>query len=80
MPGPTASAPLWSTASFGDEAHSSPQELRMLASHLKARAASGERFFAMRCVADSMRSFVVPRLVTTMVIVALLIGLGLSML
>lgn len=72
--------PGWSTAAFGDDAQTSPGELSALGSHLhQCRGASG-RFFAARCVADSMHGFAAPRLVTTLVLALLVLAAGVWML
>ena len=72
----TSATPSWSTASFGDDAQTSPMELSALGSHLhQCKGASG-RLFAARCVADAMHGFVAQRLVTTLVVVALLMGVS----
>jgi hypothetical protein len=72
--------PGWSTAAFGDDAQTSPGELSALGSHMhQCKGASG-RFFAARCVADSMHGFAAPRLVTTLVLVLLLLAAGALML
>ncbi len=66
----------WSTASFGDSADTSPMELSALGEHLDQCQGSRGRLFALHCVAETMHGFVAPRLVTTLVVAALLIGAG----
>jgi hypothetical protein len=66
--------PAWSTASFGDAADTSPMELSALGEHLDICQGSRGRLFAWHCVAETMRGFVAARLVTTLMAVALLIG------
>ena len=68
--------PCWSTASFGDTAHTSPMELSALGEHLNLCKGSRGRLFTLQCVAETMNSFVAPRFVTTLVVVALLIGVS----
>ncbi|NDP40039.1 MAG: hypothetical protein GZ093_15020 [Rhodoferax sp.] len=64
----------WSTASFGNTAETSPMELSALGAHLElCRRAHGPLFF-LQCAAQTMHGFVVGRFVTTVVVVALLIG------
>ncbi len=65
----------WSTASFGDSADTSPMELSSLGDHLSTCHASRGRLFGMHCAAERLHGFVAPRLVTTLVLAALLIGL-----
>ncbi len=66
--------PLWSTASFGDTADTSPMELSALGAHMAACKALTGRLFAARCAAEAMHGFVAGRLVTTLVVAALLMG------
>lgn len=72
--------PSWSTASFGDAAETSPMELSALGEHVTLCRSSHGRLFALRYVAQSMQGFVASRFVTTLVVVALLIGVGLVVL
>jgi len=67
--------PSWSTASFGDTADTSPMELSALGEHLGTCQGSRGRLFALHCVAEAMHGFVATRLVTTLMAVALLIGI-----
>ena len=67
-------APAWTTASFGDSADTSPMELSALGEHLHLCKGSRGRLFALHCVAETMHGFVAARFVTTLVVVALLIG------
>ncbi|MHB8948130.1 MAG: hypothetical protein ACYC4S_03580 [Rhodoferax sp.] len=64
----------WSTASFGDAADTSPLELSALGAHLELCQRSHGRLFFLQCAAQTMHGFVVGRFVTTVVVVALLIG------
>ena len=70
-------SPRWSTASFGDVADTSPMELSALGEHLNQCKGSHGRIFALQCAAQSMTGFVAARFVTSLVVVALLIGVGL---
>ncbi len=67
--------PSWSTASFGDGAQTSPLELSALGEHLDSCRGAHGRVFALQCAAQFMRGFVSAHLVTTVLSVALLIGL-----
>lgn len=64
----------WSTASFGNAADTSPMELSALGAHLELCQRSHGRLFFLRCAAQTMHGLVVGRFVTTVVVVALLIG------
>ncbi len=73
---PSITPPLWSTASYGDTADTSPVELSALGDHLDACKPLKGRWFAARCMAEAMHGFVASRLVTTLVVAALLIGVS----
>lgn len=66
----------WSTSSFGDTADTSPMELSALGEHLSQCKGSHGRLFALQCTAQKLEGFVAGRFVTTLVVVALLIGVG----
>jgi len=67
--------PCWSTASFGDTADTSPMELSALGEHLNLCNDSHGHLFALHCMAQTLHGFVAPRLITTLVVAALLIGI-----
>lgn len=67
--------PSWSTASFGDSPGTSPMELSALGEHLDSCRGSHGRLFALQCAAHAVHGFVAARFVTTLVVLALLIGL-----
>ena len=67
---------FWSTASFGDTADTSPMELSALGEHLDLCKGSRGRLFALQCAAETLNGFVAARFVTTLVMVALLIGVA----
>ena len=69
-------APLWSTASFGDTVDTSPMELSALGNHLDSCNGSRGRLFTLRCIADTLDRFVAAHFVTTLVLAALLIGVA----
>ena len=68
--------PCWSTASFGDTADTKPMELSALGEHLDLCRSLSGRLFVLRCGAEAVQGFVAARFVTTLVVLALLIGLG----
>lgn len=76
MSTPVIVTPFWSTASFGDAADISPLELSALGEHLALCRGARGRLFALQCAAQTMHGFVAARFVTTLVVVALLIGVG----
>jgi hypothetical protein len=67
-------ARFWSTASFGGNTDTSPMELLSLGDHLGLCNGAQRHFFALRCLTESARDFVATRFVTTLVCVALVIG------
>ncbi len=68
--------PRWSTAAFGEAADTSPMELSALGDHLHLCKGSRGRLFRLQCVAESMNGFVAARFVTTLAVIALLMGLA----
>lgn len=68
--------PRWSTASFGNIADTSPMEMSALGEHLNQCKGLHESIFALQCAVQSIESFVAARFVTSVVGVALLIGVG----
>ena len=64
----------WSTASFGDTADTLPMELTVLGDHLRQCKGAHGHLFALQCAAQHMEGFVAARLMTSLVVVALLIG------
>lgn len=72
----TIVTPCWSTASFGDAADTLSTELSALGEHFDLCKGSLGRLFALQCIADTMKGFVAGRFVTTLVMVALLIGVA----
>ncbi len=74
MPKYTASAPSWDTSSFGHPADTSPMECSALADHLSLCSRSRGPFQFLRVGAAVVRSVVLPRLVTTALVIALIAG------
>jgi len=68
--------PRWSTASFGDSADTSQLELSALQAHLTLCKRTRGKLLAIRFAAQALHGFVAPRFVTSLVVVALLIGLA----
>lgn len=66
----------WATSSFADTADTTPMELSALGAHVDRCNGSRGRMFRLQCAADSMIAFVAPRLVTTVVVVALVFGVA----
>lgn len=76
MPPPVMASPRWSTASFGDTAETFSRELSALGEHLHLCRGLRGRWFALQCAAETLSGFVAAHFVTTLVVIALLIGVG----
>lgn len=66
--------PFWSTASFGDSTDTTPAELSGLSEHFTFCKSQHGRWFALQCMAEATDRFIAGRLVTTLVVAAVLIG------
>lgn len=69
-------SPRWNTASVPDATDTTPVELSELGAHIDRCHGCRERWFTLRCMADAAHDFVAPRFVTTLLVVALVIGLA----
>mgnify|MGYP003439122765 FL=1 len=69
-------SPSWTTSAFGDAADTSPMELSALGEHKDSCNGSRGRWFKLRCAVDAMHGAVAARFVTTLVVLAALIGIG----
>jgi len=69
-----ATPPNWSTSSFGHAADTSPGERSALGEHLHLCHSAAGRLFALQCGGEALHRFLAARFVTTLVILALLIG------
>lgn len=69
--------PFWSTASFGQSTDTTPMELSGLSEHLHSCKGAHGRLFTLQCVAEAADRFIAARLVTTLVVAAVLIGVAL---
>ncbi len=67
-------APFWATASIGDAADTLPMELSALGAHIDLCNGSRGRMFGLRCVADTVHSFIAPRFVTTLIAIGFVFG------
>jgi hypothetical protein len=69
-------ASRWSTASFGHTAAASPLELSALGDHLHLCQQPHGRLLSLRCAAETAHGFIAARFVTTLLVVAILIGVA----
>ncbi|MEP7099432.1 MAG: hypothetical protein ABI781_02915, partial [Burkholderiales bacterium] len=65
-------AAIWSTASFGSAADTSPRELAALGEHLRRCAAERGSLFPLKSAAETLNRLAEPRLITIIVLFALL--------
>ena len=66
----------WATASFADTADTTPMELSALGAHVDRCNGLRGPMFGLRCAADTLSGFLAPRIVTTLVAIAIVIGVG----
>jgi hypothetical protein len=66
----------WTTASISDATDTSPMELSELSDHVSRCNGCRGRWFALRCAADAVHDFIAPRFVTTLFIIASVIGVA----
>lgn len=64
----------WATSSFSDSAQTSPMDLAALGEHTAQCSAQGGRMVAMRCGAGRLLGFVTARLVSTVAVLAAVVG------
>jgi hypothetical protein len=67
---------VWATSSIDGAAETSPMELSVLGAHVDRCNGSRGRWFELQCAADALVAFLAPRLVTTLVVVGLVFGIG----
>lgn len=76
METPSCARSRWSTAALGAHAGLSSLELSALVEHLQLCRGSSGRLFALRCMFEALNGIVAARFVTTLVLLALLIGIS----
>lgn len=76
MTPPAIAPPRWSTASFGDTAEALSRDLSALGEHLNLCRGLRGRWFALQCAAETLSGFVAAHFVTTLVAIALLMGVS----
>jgi hypothetical protein len=70
------SARSWSTSTQGHPVGSSPVDLSALGEHMEACQGGHRHLTRLHCVAQSMHGFIASRLVSSLVLVAVLFGLA----
>ena len=68
--------PVWATSAIDGTPDTSPMDLSALGAHVDRCNGSRGRMFGLRCAADSLSGFLAPRIVTTLVVVAIVFGVG----
>lgn len=68
--------PVWSTSTLDGGADTSPMDLSALGAHVDRCNGLRGRMFALRCAADSCAAFIAPRVVTTLVVLGVVLGVG----
>lgn len=74
---PRIPGPSWSTACFGEAADTSALEASGLGDHLQACRSMCGRLFRLGCAAEVALAFVAARVVTSLLALALFVGLAL---
>jgi hypothetical protein len=73
---PARRRPIWATSSIDGAADTSPMDLSALGAHVDRCNGSRGRMFGLRCAADALSGFLAPRVVTTLVALAFVFGVG----
>ena len=68
--------PVWATSTIDGAADTSPMDLSALGAHVDRCNGLRGRLFGLRCAADSLSGFIAPRIVTTLVVLGIVIGVG----
>lgn len=64
----------WRTSSFGHAAIASPAELSELGAHLRTCSGASGHLVALQCGGEAVHGFLAARIVTTLVVAAVVIG------
>jgi len=68
--------PVWATSTIDEAAGTSPSDLSTLGAHVDRCNGLRGRMFALRCAVDSLTGFLAPRVVTTLVVLGIVFGVG----
>jgi len=68
--------PVWATSAIDGDADTSPMDLSALGAHVDRCNGLRGPMFGLQCAADTLSGFLAPRIVTTLVAVAIVIGVG----
>ena len=67
---------IWATSAIDGAVDTSPMDLSVLGAHVDRCNGSRGRMFGVRCAADALSGFLAPRVVTTLVALAIVFGVG----
>ncbi len=68
--------PFWATSAIDGDADTSPMDLCALGAHVDRCNGLRGPMFGLQCAADALSGFIAPRIVTTLVAIAIVIGVG----
>ena len=68
--------PFWATSAIDGDADTSPMDLSALGAHVDRCNGLRGPMFGLQCAADTLSGFLAPRIVTTLVAIAIVIGVG----
>ena len=74
--GGTRRRPFWATSAIDGDADTSPMDLSALGAHVDRCNGLRGPMFGLRCAADTLSGSLAPRIVTTLVAIAIVIGVG----
>jgi hypothetical protein len=74
--GAAARRPFWATSAIDGDADTSPMDLSALGAHVDRCNGLRGPMFGLQCAADTLSGFLAPRIVTTLVAIAIVIGVG----
>jgi hypothetical protein len=68
--------PFWATSAIDGDADPLPMDLSALGAHVDRCNGLRGPMFVLQCAADTLSGFLAPRIVTTLVAIAIVIGVG----
>ena len=73
---PARRRPVWATSALDGDVDPSPMDVSALGAHVDRCNGLRGPWFGLQCAADTLSGFLAPRIVTTLVAVAIVIGVG----
>jgi len=68
--------PFWATSAIDGDTDTLPMDLSALGAHVDRCNGLRGPMFGLQCAADTLSGFLAPRIVTTLVAIAIVIGVG----